>query len=116
MTAAESKFFRTPVPTSAPMSFRPVPAWRKVALIGTAVGIRIHGPDLRIAVARIRPFGATNPAAFTIQDFRTRPALEWRAEYQRELKNRGVADASATVLLPRGEVIVRVAQFPGVAD
>jgi hypothetical protein len=90
--------------------------WRKLPLVGTAVGIRVEGQDLRVAVARIRPNHALNPAAFTIRDFRSRPASEWRAEYQRELRSRGVADASATLLLPRGEVIVRVANFPGVAD
>ena len=72
----------------------------------------MQGADLRIAVARVRPFGALNPAAFSIRDFRTRPAAEWRAEYQRELKKNGVADAAATVLLPRSEVIVRVGPFP----
>ncbi len=97
-------------------TFRPAPVWRKAALLGSAVGIRIQGSILRIAVARVRPFGAANPAAFTIRDFRTRPAAEWRAEFQRELQNRGISDISATVLLPRGEAIVRVAQFPGVAD
>lgn len=116
MTAAESRLAPTPVPTGPPMTFRPAPAWRKAALMGSAVGIRIQGPNLRIVVARVRPFGAARPAMFTVRDFRTRPASEWRAEFQRELKTRGVADVSATVLLPRGEVIVRVAQFPGVAD
>ncbi len=85
-------------------------------LFGTAIAINIQGTNLRVAVARVRPFGATNPAAFTIRDFRSRPAAEWRAEYQRELKKHGAADVAATVLLPRAEVIVRIAQFPGVAD
>ena len=93
------------------MNFRPAPVWRKLALIGSAVGIRIQGSNLRIVVARVRPFGATHPAVFTIRDFRTRPAADWRAEFERQLKRRGVSDISATVLLPRGEVIVRVAQF-----
>src|ERR1017187_2209383 len=116
MTAADSRLARSPVPSGDPITFRPAPAWRKAALLGSAVGIRIQGPNLRIAVARVRPFGATHPAVFSIRDFRTRPAAEWRAEYQRELKSRGVADVSASLLLPRGEVVVRVAQFPGVAD
>ena len=98
------------------MTFAPAPVWRKVALLGTAVGIQIQGSDLRIAVARVRPTGAANPASFTIRDFRSRPAADWREEFYGELKKRGVSDVSATLLLPRGEVIVRVAQFPGVAD
>jgi Tfp pilus assembly protein PilN len=117
MTAAESKT-RTPsgTPHNTVPVFQPAPFWRKLALLGTAIGIKVQGPHLRIAVARVRPFGASNPAAFTVRDFRTRPAAEWRAEYQRELKQQGVSDVSATVMLPRSEVIVRVAQFPGVAD
>jgi pilus assembly protein HofN len=111
MTAAESKTI-----PAAPPVFPPAPLWRKCALLGTAVGIHVQGAHLRIAVARVRPFGAMNPATFTIGDFRTRPAAEWRAEYQAELKKNGVSDVAATVLLPRSEVIVRVAQFPGVAD
>jgi Tfp pilus assembly protein PilN len=116
MTAAESKLAHSPVSTGDPMIFRPAPVWRKAALLGSAAGIQIQGADLRVAVARVRPSGAANPASFTVRDFRTRPAADWRAEFQRELKNRGVSDIAATVLLPRGEVIVRVAQFPGVAD
>jgi Tfp pilus assembly protein PilN len=113
MTAAESK----PVtPASAPPAFQPAPLWRKTGLLGTAVGIRIAGPDLHIAVARVRPAGAAPRAAFTIRDFRTRPAAEWRLEYERELAKNGISDVAATVLLPRSEVIARVAQFPGVAD
>ena len=116
MTAAESKLAPTPAPAGDPLTFRPAPVWRRAGLFGTAVGIQIQGSDLRIAVARVRPSGAANPAAFTIRDFRSRPAAEWRAEFYGELKRRGVSDVSVTLLLPRGEVIVRVAQFPGVAD
>jgi Tfp pilus assembly protein PilN len=116
MTAAESKLDRSPATPGAPMAFRPAPVWRKAVLLGTAAGIRMQGPDLIVVVARVRPSGATNLASFTIADFRNRPAAEWRAEFDRELKSRGIADIVATVLLPRGDAIVRVAHFPGVAD
>jgi pilus assembly protein HofN len=116
MTAAESKTQPTPAPASSPAAFVPAPFWRKLPVFGTSVGIHVHGPDLRVAVARVRPSRAYNPAAFTIRDFRARPAAEWRAEYERELKNNGISDLAATLLLPRSEVIVRVASFPGVAD
>ncbi len=120
MTAAESKTVRSPGSPGAtaeePPGFPPAPLWRKCALLGTAVGIEVRGAHLRVAVARVRPFGVMNPAMFTVRDFRSRPAAEWRAEYQRELKKNGISDVAATVLLPRGDVIVRVAQFPGVAD
>ena len=49
-------------------------------------------------VAGILARRAENPSAFTIRDFRTRPAADWRVEYQRELKNRSISDVSATVL------------------
>jgi len=115
MTAAESKTMSS-TPAGTPSGFEPAPIWRKCAVLGTAVGIEVQGANLRVAVARVRPLGATNPALFTLRDVRTRPASEWRAEYQRELKQHGIADAAATVLLPRNDVIVRVAQFPGVED
>jgi Tfp pilus assembly protein PilN len=116
MTAAESKTIQSANHSGTPIGFQPAPLWRKGALLGTAVGVQVQGANLRVAVARVRPFGAAIPTVFTIHDFRTRPASEWRIEYQRELKKSGVAGVSATVLLPRSEVIVRVAQFPGVAD
>jgi hypothetical protein len=112
MTAANPK----PMVLAEAPAFQPAPLWRKCALLGTAVGIHVDGPNLHVAVARVRPSAARNLAMFILRDFRTRPAAEWRAEYQRELKSNGVSDVSATVLLPRSEVIMRVAQFPGVAD
>src|SRR6185369_12925300 len=42
------------------------------------------------------------------------PAAEWGAEYARFLKATGVGRVSATVLLPRREVIVRQVALPGV--
>lgn len=105
MTAAE------PQPQTAPPS-PPAPLWRRLPLFGSAVAMRIDGADLRVVAARVRPSGATNPAAFTIHDFRTRPAAEWRTELQKH----GLSDVAVTLLLPRSEVIVRIASFPGVAD
>ena len=42
-------------------------------------------------------------------------AAEWGAEYARFLKASGAERLSATVLLPRREVIVRQLALPGVA-
>jgi hypothetical protein len=50
-----------------------------------------------------------------IEDYATRPAAEWGAEYAGFLKSAGVNRLSATVLLPRREVIVRHLALPGVA-
>lgn len=116
MTAADSKIVPPPVVPGMSHVVRPVPFWRRLALFGSAVGIQVEGANLRVAVARLRPTGTHNPAAFTIQNFRSRPAVEWRAEYQGALKAAGVSHLAATLVLPRTEVIVRIAQFPGVAD
>jgi hypothetical protein len=93
-----------------------VPVWRRLLLFGSAAGIRVESSNLRVSVASVRPGGAACMASFVIPDFRNRPAAEWRAEYEREMKERGLSDLAATVLLPRHEVIVRLAQFPGVLD
>src|SRR5215469_2960812 len=120
MTAAESKPL-SPSPAqmtpgqNASLS-KPVPVWRRLLLFGSAAGIRVEGANLRVSVASVRPGGAACMASFVIPDFRNRPAAEWRAEYEREMKERGLSDLAATVLLPRHEVIVRLAQFPGVLD
>src|SRR5690348_12287292 len=100
MTAAESKATQ---PQDMAPAFGPAPFLHKCLAVGTAAGMRIEGPNLHVAVARVRPTGATNSAAFTIRDFRTRPAEEVRAEYRRELEKHGVSHVSATVLLPRSE-------------
>jgi Tfp pilus assembly protein PilN len=51
----------------------------------------------------------------TIANYASRPAAEWGAEYSRFLKSLGASHLSATVLLPRREVIVRQVALPGVA-
>jgi hypothetical protein len=50
-----------------------------------------------------------------IRNFAGRPAAEWGAEYGHFLKSMGIGHVSATVLLPRREVIVRQMALPGVA-
>jgi Tfp pilus assembly protein PilN len=50
-----------------------------------------------------------------IANYEERPAAEWGAEYARFLKKLGAGRLSATVLLPRREVIVRQISLPGVA-
>jgi len=89
---------------------------RKWLSIGTGVGIEIHGDDLSVVVARVRPRQVRVLAAATIPRFRQRPASEWGAEYAGILKAAGGSHLAATVLLPRDEVIVRHLALPGVAD
>lgn len=89
--------------------------YRKLLAFGTGVGIEIRGRDLEAAVVRVRPSGVEIAGCATIRDFRERPAAEWGAEYAAFLKKLGEQRLSATVLLPRGEVIARQLALPGVA-
>jgi len=81
---------------------------------GTGAGIQIAGPDLEIAVARVRPTGVQVLARTTIPRFRDRPAAQWGAEYSGLLGKLGTPHLSATVLLPRPEVVVRQILLRGV--
>ena len=88
---------------------------RKLLAFGAGMGIEIAGGDLEVAAARVRPSQIQVAGRLTIHDFASRPAAEWGAEYLRFAKSLGLADLSATVLLPRREVIVRQVALPGVA-
>jgi hypothetical protein len=88
---------------------------RKLLAFGTGVGLEIGPKDLEVAVTRVRPNQIQVLGRLTVEDFATRPAAEWGAEYGRFLKTCGVERLSASVLLPRREVIVRQLALPGVA-
>ncbi len=81
---------------------------------GTGAGIQIAGPDLEIAVARVRSGRVQVLARTTIPRFRERPAAQWGAEYSDLLAKLGTPHLSATVLLPRAEVVVRQIAMRGV--
>lgn len=81
---------------------------------GAGVGIQIAGPDLEIAVARVRPNGVQVIGRTTLPRFRERPAAQWGAEYSAFLRKLGTPHLSSTVLLPRPEVIVRQITLRGV--
>ncbi|HWQ53314.1 MAG TPA: PilN domain-containing protein [Bryobacteraceae bacterium] len=89
---------------------------RTLLAFGTGVGIEVRESSLEITVARVRPSGAQVIGRQTIRDFRERPAAEWGAEYTAFLKSLGEGRLSATVLLPRSEVIVRQVALRGVAS
>jgi type II secretory pathway component PulL len=78
------------------------------------VGIEIGPRDLEVVAARVRPTGVNVLGRLVIADFASRPAAEWGAEYARFLSPLGLSHVSATVLLPRREVIVRHLSLPGV--
>src|SRR5215472_15569866 len=88
---------------------------RKLLAFGSGVGIEIGAASLTVVVARVRPNHVRVPGRLVIEDYASRPAAEWGAEYASFLKSVGASRLSATVLLPRKEVIVRHVALPGVA-
>ena len=88
---------------------------RKLLQFGSGVGIEIGASDLEIVAARVRPNGVKVLGHLAIADFAARPAAEWGADYARFLSPLGLSHVSATVLLPRREVIVRHLALPGVS-
>src|SRR5947207_2429909 len=89
--------------------------FRKLLTFGSGVGVEIRPKDLEIVVARVRPGKVNVLGRLVIEDYASRPAAEWGVEYARFLKGLGTTRLSATVLLPRREVIVRHIALPGVA-
>jgi Tfp pilus assembly protein PilN len=81
---------------------------------GSGIGIEIGSSDLEVLAARVRPNGVRVLGRLKIADFASRPAAEWGAEYTRFLSPMGLSHVSATVLLPRRDVIVRHLSLPGV--
>ncbi len=88
----------------------------KSLLFGTGLGIWIGKSDLRLALVKARPRGASAKAAHVVKDFRNRPAAAWGSEVAEFLNGLGEKSLAATVVLPRSEVIVRTLQLPGVAE
>jgi type II secretory pathway component PulL len=88
---------------------------RKLLAFGSGIGIEIRGDDLEVAVTRVRPGRIQVLGRLAIANYAGRPATEWGAEYTRFIRGAGVGNLSATVLLPRREVIVRQVSLPGVA-
>jgi len=88
---------------------------RKLLAFGSGIGIEIHPDSLEVVVARVRPTGIRVLGRLAIENYATRPAAEWGAVYARFLRSLGVGYLTATVLLPRREVIVRQLSLPGVA-
>ena len=87
--------------------------FRKLLAFGSGVGLEIGSTDLEVAVTRVRPTKIQVLGRLTIKDYASRPAAEWGAEYAQFLKASGAERLSATVLLPRREVIVRQIALPG---
>ena len=88
---------------------------RKLIQFGTGIGIEIGPGALEVAATRVRPSKIEVVGRLTIANYAERPAAEWGAEYAAFLKSLGMSYLSATVLLPRRDVIVRQLALPGVA-
>jgi Tfp pilus assembly protein PilN len=89
---------------------------RKLLAVGTGVAIEIGDGELRVVAARVRPGGVRLLGSATITGFPQRPAADWGLVYADFVKRAGAAHVSATVVLPRHEVILRVMPLAGVAD
>jgi Tfp pilus assembly protein PilN len=103
----------TAAPTETPVQ-APAQTWKRFVVLGTALGVEISGADLNVAIIRGRPNGVTSIGSALIKNFEGRPAGEWGAELHAFLKKHGQGHLSATVLLPRREVIVRLVALSGV--
>jgi hypothetical protein len=96
---------------------RVIPEWlRPLFRFGTGAGLVIGAEDLTVYVARLRPNGPRVLAAATIAGFRSRPASEWGAEFQKLLDWHRTGPLPVIAILPREQVLMRVVQLPGVAD
>jgi Tfp pilus assembly protein PilN len=83
--------------------------------LGTGCGIEIRDEALVAVAAKSRPAGVTVLAFTRLEGFRHRPPQEWGAEYAAFLKDHGLSHLSATVALPRQDVIVRQLLLPPVS-
>jgi Tfp pilus assembly protein PilN len=103
-------------PSSAGGETRPVlEDLRRLLAFGSAIGIEIGPADLEVAAVRVRPTGIQVAGRATIANFAGRAAGDWGVEYAAFLRSSAMAHVSATVLLPRREVIVRQVGLTGVA-
>ena len=95
-------------------------AIRAWVAFGSGVGIQIAGPrgaeSMHVAAVRVRPSGTRVLGGFSIEDFPHQPAGVWGTDYAAFVRKIGLQQASATVLLPRQDVIVRQLPLPGVSD
>ena len=92
------------------------PDVRKLLTFGTGIGIQVGPNDLELALTRVRASKVDVLGRHTITDYTGRPAAEWGAEYEQFLKTHGARHLTATVLLPRRDVIVRQVSLPGVSE
>jgi Tfp pilus assembly protein PilN len=88
---------------------------KKLLAFGSGIGIEVGAADLEVVAVRVRPSRIQVAGRATIANYAGRAAGEWGAEYADFLRSAGMSHVSATVLLPRREVIVRQLALAGVA-
>ena len=88
---------------------------RKMLAFGSGAGIEIGPSDLEVVTVRVRPSRIQVTGRTRIAAYATRPAAEWGGEYGAFLGSVGMGHLSASVLLPRRDVIVRQMTLPGVS-
>jgi Tfp pilus assembly protein PilN len=88
---------------------------KRIFRFGTGCGIEIRGEDLVVVAAKSRPAGVAVLGMTRLEGFRHRPPQEWGAQYAAFLKDHGLSHLSATVALPRQDVIVRQVLMPPVS-
>ncbi len=89
--------------------------WKKWLAVGAGIGIEIGERDLRVTVARVRPGSARILGSAVIAGFRERAAAEWGKVYNDFVRHSGAGHLSATVLLPRRDVILRTLALPNLS-
>jgi Tfp pilus assembly protein PilN len=78
----------------------------------TGCGIAVRGDDLVVAVVRAGATGVEVLGRTELRSFRERPPAEWGAEYSRLLNDIGQSHLTATLAIPRSEVVFRVLSLP----
>ena len=86
--------------------------WKHILRWGAGCGIELRGTDLRVVAVKSRPGSFKVLGRMEIADFRSRPALEWGAEYATFLRDLKLSHLAATVSLPRSEIVVRQLRLP----
>ena len=106
----------TPTSPSTPRGASLMGDLRKLLAFGSGVGIEVGAADLEVVVTRLRAGRVAVPGRLVIPRYAERPAAEWGHEYSAFLKSLGAGYLSATVLLPRHDLVVRQVALPGVAS
>ena len=76
------------MPLDSPIAFPIAKDFRKLLAFGSGVGLEIGAKDLEVVVTRVRPNKIQVLGRLTVEDYATRPAAEWGAQYTRFLKDR----------------------------